>query len=78
VLRRHTPVSESREAVRVTQPQWDVLRPPTQQGMVVHAYNPSIWETEAGRLRVEGQPVLPGEILSQKSKHTNKKSTSTP
>jgi hypothetical protein len=35
--------------------------------MVVHAYNPSTWEDEAGGLRGQGQPGLHSENLSQKS-----------
>lgn len=43
-------------------------------GMVTHAYNPSMWETEAGGLQqvqVKGQFVLYGETISlKKKKHT--------
>jgi hypothetical protein len=34
--------------------------------MVSHTCNLSIWEAEAGRLQVEGQPWLHSETLSQK------------
>jgi hypothetical protein len=30
--------------------------------MVVHAYNLSPWEVEAGELRVQGQPELQGKF----------------
>jgi hypothetical protein len=36
--------------------------------MVLHTYNPSTWEAEAGRLRVQGQPGLHSETLSLKKK----------
>jgi hypothetical protein len=36
----------------------------------VHAYNPSIQEAEAGRLRVQSQPRLQSKNLSQKQKQT--------
>jgi hypothetical protein len=49
----------------------------TQLGMVVHAFNPSTWEAEAGRFlslrlawsseRSPGQPGLHRETLSQKT-----------
>jgi hypothetical protein len=32
----------------------------------MHVYNPSIWETEAGGLSVQGQPGLHNETLAQK------------
>jgi hypothetical protein len=38
-------------------------------GMVVYAYNSSNWETEAGKLRVKGQPGLQSQTLSQKRKN---------
>jgi hypothetical protein len=34
--------------------------------VVVHIYNHHTWESEAGRLRVEGQAGVYSEILSQK------------
>jgi hypothetical protein len=34
--------------------------------MLVHAYNPSIQEAEAGKLQVQGQPELHNKTLSQK------------
>jgi hypothetical protein len=40
-------------------------------GMVVHACNPSTREAEAGRSRVQAQPRLRGETLSQ-NKQTKK------
>jgi hypothetical protein len=50
--------------------------------MVVHAFNPSTWEAEAGEFLssrpawstkwVPGQPVLYRETLSQKQNKTNK------
>jgi hypothetical protein len=33
-------------------------------GMVAHTCNPSIWEAEAGGMRVSGQPGLHSETLS--------------
>ena len=51
--------------------------------MVVHAFNPSPWEAEAGRFlslrpacvleQVLGQPELHGEILSQTKTKTTKR-----
>ena len=51
--------------------------------MVVHAFNPSIWEAEAGRFLssrlawstewVPGQPELHRETLSRKTKQNKKK-----
>jgi hypothetical protein len=38
-----------------------------QLGMVVHTCGPSIWEAEAGRLRIWGQLGLHSETLSQKN-----------
>lgn len=39
-------------------------------GMVTHTYNPSIWEAETGGWpRVQGQPELHNETLSQKTKN---------
>lgn len=35
-------------------------------GVVAHAYNPRTWEPEAGRSRVQGQPGLYCDTLSQK------------
>jgi hypothetical protein len=37
-------------------------------GMVEHAYNPSIQEVEAGKLKVQSQPGLHIQTLSQKTK----------
>jgi hypothetical protein len=34
-------------------------------GMMMHAHNPSTWETEAGEFQVRGQSGLHNEILSQ-------------
>jgi hypothetical protein len=45
-------------------------------GMMVHTYNPSIREAEAGRSQVGVQPALHSDTLSQKKKkkeRTNKK-----
>jgi hypothetical protein len=52
------------------------------QAMVVHAFNPSTWEAEAGGFlslrpawyteRVPGQPLLYRETLSQKNKNKQK------
>jgi hypothetical protein len=39
-----------------------------QPGMVVHVYNPSTLEYEAGGSKVGGQPGLHNEILSQEKK----------
>jgi hypothetical protein len=36
-----------------------------QPGMVVHTYNPSIWEAKTGGAQVPGQPGLCSEALSQ-------------
>jgi hypothetical protein len=36
-------------------------------GMVVHPYNLSIWEAEAGESQVKAQPELHSETLSQKT-----------
>jgi hypothetical protein len=37
--------------------------------MVVHTYNPSTWEAEAGGSRVQGQPGLHNEILYENNHH---------
>jgi hypothetical protein len=42
------------------------------QGLVVHAYNPSTEEAEAGGFQTQGQPGLYSNLLSQK---TNEKNT---
>lgn len=34
---------------------------------VIHIYNPITWKTEAGGLKVLGQPGLHGETLSPKT-----------
>lgn len=44
-------------------------------GLVVHAYNPSIWETEAGGSQVRGQSDLHNKNLSRKKKKERKKKT---
>jgi hypothetical protein len=59
------------------------FKKPKQPGMVVHAFNPSTREAEAGGFLgsrpawstkwVPGQPGLYRETLSQKNKQTNKK-----
>jgi hypothetical protein len=36
--------------------------------MVVHIYNPTTWEVEAGSLQVQGQPGLHSDTLFQKIK----------
>jgi hypothetical protein len=36
--------------------------------MVMHIYKPRTQKAEAGNLRVQGQPELHNEILSQKTK----------
>jgi hypothetical protein len=43
--------------------------------MLVHAYNPSTWEAEAGRLQVPAQPGLQSRTLSQKKKKDKKQIT---
>jgi hypothetical protein len=43
------------------------LKEGVNMGMVVHSCNPSTWEAEAGGLRVQGQPWLHNETLSQKN-----------
>jgi hypothetical protein len=35
--------------------------------VIIHAYNPSTWEGEAGRLRVQGQFGIPSKILRKQS-----------
>jgi hypothetical protein len=44
--------------------------------MMVHAYNPSMWETEAGGSWVQGQLGLHSETLSQKKKRKEKEKKS--
>jgi hypothetical protein len=39
-----------------------------QPGMMVHSYNPSTWEVEAGRWQVPGQPGLQIQTLPIKRK----------
>jgi hypothetical protein len=41
--------------------------------MVVHACNPSTWETEIGRLRMGGHSGLHSETLSQETKRKEKR-----
>jgi hypothetical protein len=41
-------------------------------GMMVHTYNPSIREAEAGRSQVGVQPALHSDTLSQKKKKERK------
>jgi hypothetical protein len=41
---------------------------PSEQGVVVHAFNPSTQEAEAGGLQVQGQPGLHSETLPHKNK----------
>jgi hypothetical protein len=38
-------------------------------GKVVQAYNPSTWEAEAERSRVQGQPELHSESISKNCKN---------
>jgi hypothetical protein len=38
-------------------------------GVVVHACNPSIWEAQAGGLKVQSQPTLHSEFWSQPGLH---------
>lgn len=38
-----------------------------QMGVVVHAYDPSIWEVEAGRWRVKDQPWLHSKFKARQS-----------
>jgi hypothetical protein len=42
------------------------LRSLQKPGIVVHSYNPSTREVEAGGSQVQGQPGLQSEILFQK------------
>jgi hypothetical protein len=35
---------------------------------MVHTFNPSTWEAEAGELRVQDQPELHSNTMSQKEK----------
>jgi hypothetical protein len=42
------------------------------RAVVVHAFNPSTWEAEAGGYRVPGQPGLHRETLSRKTKQNKK------
>jgi hypothetical protein len=51
----------------------DTVRHKLPSGMVMYSCNPSIWEAEAGRSRVQGQPVLHRETLSQNTTQRNKK-----
>jgi hypothetical protein len=39
---------------------------------MVHASSPSTWETEAGGLRVQGQPGLHSDTLSQGKTYNQK------
>jgi hypothetical protein len=48
-------------------------KPELEPGMVVHAFNPSTWEAEAGGSRVPGQPELYSKTLSQKKKKKKKR-----
>jgi hypothetical protein len=40
--------------------------------VVVHIYNPSIWEAEARRLKAQDWPGLHSKVLSQKNQNQNK------
>jgi hypothetical protein len=43
----------------------------TKSGAVAQAYKPSTWEAETGESRVQGQPGLHSNILSQRGKKMN-------
>jgi hypothetical protein len=51
------------------------LRVACPAGHDVFVYNPSIWEAEAGRSQVQGQPELHSKTMSQKKKKKKKKET---
>lgn len=44
---------------------------PGNLGMVVHPYNPSVWEAEVGGCRIQGQSWLRSDILSQRKHKQN-------